>query len=435
MSRSSRRAEAARIQAAAEKDFVHTAADRVGPLAQSAAERIGPLVEAAADAIGAAADKVSPLAHSAADRVGPLAQNAASRVGPLAQTAADRIAPFAGQAVDRVGPYARLAADRVSPYTQSAAGYAQSAAGRIVPIAATVRVRGARITEDARARISPVLDDAVVRLVPVVVSARDKVNSDLLPRLSDVLGVVTAGSAVEEIPEQELVVPKKKGRWVKRIAVVGALGAVVVVVARRFLGGSDADWQAARPSAPYVPPTAPAPAPTETAADSVGDAGVAAEARDDLAGGSSAPVETAGTNGASVLDQPVESGLDNEPAAAMEEDFAAAEPAPVGLLNVDDAGNVEETVVDHVVVSEPVPDLPEGEPVSDSQAADERPARWSGEGVYVGHQPPEGFVIKGNERSKKYHVPESAGYGRTVAEVWFNSEEAAQQAGFVRAQR
>ena len=35
----------------------------------------------------------------------------------------------------------------------------------------------------------------------------------------------------------------------------------------------------------------------------------------------------------------------------------------------------------------------------------------------------------------KYHVPESAGYTRTVAEVWFNSEEAAKQAGFVRAQR
>ena len=61
--------------------------------------------------------------------------------------------------------------------------------------------------------------------------------------------------------------------------------------------------------------------------------------------------------------------------------------------------------------------------------------RYQGEGVYVGHEPPEGFTIKGNERSMKYHVPESSGYGRTVAEVWFNSEDAAQQAGFVRAQR
>jgi hypothetical protein len=61
--------------------------------------------------------------------------------------------------------------------------------------------------------------------------------------------------------------------------------------------------------------------------------------------------------------------------------------------------------------------------------------RYQGEGVYVGSEPPEGFTIKGNERSMKYHVPESAGYSRTVAEVWFNSEDAAQQAGFVRAQR
>jgi hypothetical protein len=35
----------------------------------------------------------------------------------------------------------------------------------------------------------------------------------------------------------------------------------------------------------------------------------------------------------------------------------------------------------------------------------------------------------------KYHVPESIGYARTTAEVWFNTEEAAQQAGFIRAQR
>ena len=86
VSKSSRRAEAARNQVApAAEDFVHaaadrvgplvhTAADRVGPLAQSAATRVGPLAEAAADRIGTAADKVSPLAHSAADRLGPLAR-------------------------------------------------------------------------------------------------------------------------------------------------------------------------------------------------------------------------------------------------------------------------------------------------------------------------------------------------------------------------
>jgi hypothetical protein len=61
--------------------------------------------------------------------------------------------------------------------------------------------------------------------------------------------------------------------------------------------------------------------------------------------------------------------------------------------------------------------------------------KYSGEGVYVGSEPPADFTIKGNERSMKYHLPEAAGYNRTIAEVWFNSEEAAQAAGFVRAQR
>ena len=46
---------------------------------------------------------------------------------------------------------------------------------------------------------------------------------------------------------------------------------------------------------------------------------------------------------------------------------------------------------------------------------------------------PEGFSIKGNQDSMKFHTPDSPWYGRTKAEVWFTSEEAAQAAGFVNA--
>ena len=66
---------------------------------------------------------------------------------------------------------------------------------------------------------------------------------------------------------------------------------------------------------------------------------------------------------------------------------------------------------------------------------DAHPERYSGPGAYVGIEPPEGFTIKGNERSMKYHLPGASGYSRTIAEVWFSSEEAAQEAGFTRAQR
>lgn len=388
MSRRSRREEAARKKVAPAEDWVHTAADRVGPLAQSAAE-----------AIAAAADRVAPLAHSAADRVGPLAQSAADRVGPLAQTAADKINPLAG-----------------------------AAAGRVAPLASSARLRGSEVTAEAMRRFGPVWDDAVVRVTPAVESARGRVSDDLLPKLTGALSAAAAAPLVAEARSRaeamlagnkaELVVPeepKSRGRWVKRIVVVGAVGAAVAVAVRKYLSSQDADWQAARPSTPYVPPpAATSPTMTETART----------AED------SAPLETAESDGSSVLHQPAEGGGDVTP-AVVEEDFAAS--APVTMLNVSDAGDIEETVVDEVVVRESVTALPE-EPAA-APLSDGPSPRWSGEGVYVGTEPPEGYVIKGNNRSMKYHMPEAAGYGRTSAEVWFNSEEAAQQAGFVRAQR
>ena len=47
---------------------------------------------------------------------------------------------------------------------------------------------------------------------------------------------------------------------------------------------------------------------------------------------------------------------------------------------------------------------------------------------------PEGFDIKGNADSMKFHAPTSPWYGRTKAEVWFKTAEAAEAAGFVNAE-
>ncbi len=43
---------------------------------------------------------------------------------------------------------------------------------------------------------------------------------------------------------------------------------------------------------------------------------------------------------------------------------------------------------------------------------------------------PEGYPVKGNEDSMLYHLPETAFYDRTVAEVWFADAEAAERGGF-----
>ncbi|MCS3842818.1 50S ribosomal protein L17 [Microbacterium sp. AK031] len=46
---------------------------------------------------------------------------------------------------------------------------------------------------------------------------------------------------------------------------------------------------------------------------------------------------------------------------------------------------------------------------------------------------PEGFDIKGNKDSMKFHRPDGQWYDATVAEVWFRTAEAAEAAGFAEA--
>ncbi len=49
------------------------------------------------------------------------------------------------------------------------------------------------------------------------------------------------------------------------------------------------------------------------------------------------------------------------------------------------------------------------------------------------HEAPEGYPIKGNADSMKYHQPDGRWYEQTVAEVWFATPEAAEEAGFSEA--
>jgi large subunit ribosomal protein L17 len=101
--------------------------------------------------------------------------------------------------------------------------------------------------------------------------------------------------------------------------------------------------------------------------------------------------------------------------AASQQQKAAA-PAPA-----EEAAPAEETATEATAA----------EAVEESTSTEEAPY---GEGSHAPlddpSEAPEGFPIKGNEDSKLYHVPGSAHYDRTVAEVWFASAEAAEAAGF-----
>ena len=83
-----------------------------------------------------------------------------------------------------------------------------------------------------------------------------------------------------------------------------------------------------------------------------------------------------------------------------------------------------------VAAAEASPAAPKASTAKAAEPAGDEPY---GPGSFRGQEPPTGYDIKGNEGSRKYHTPESPWYGRTSAEVWFNSAEAAEAAGFVSA--
>jgi len=110
---------------------------------------------------------------------------------------------------------------------------------------------------------------------------------------------------------------------------------------------------------------------------------------------------------------------------------AAAAPAPVEEAPAEtvEEAPVEEADVETVVEVEGV----------DADVFEETEGGTSGK--YAGSsvplenadKAPEGFPIKGNEGSMKYHTPDGQWFDQTTAEVWFDTEESAQAAGFTKA--
>ncbi len=109
---------------------------------------------------------------------------------------------------------------------------------------------------------------------------------------------------------------------------------------------------------------------------------------------------------------------------------------------------VEETTVDDTeVVTDPVAASAEAvdlEPVVEVEGVDNdvfEETEGGFAGKYAGShvlledesQAPEGFPIKGNEDSMKFHEPDGQWFEQTVAEVWFDTVESAEAAGFTRA--
>lgn len=317
---------------------------------------------------------VGDTTHAATD----LGKEALAQASAYVHQAQDYLAPLAQDALHQ-------AQDYITPKVEDALHQAQD---YITPLAKDARKRGARMAaetmdtlqprlDDALSKVTPAVDAAYARFAPALDDARSKVQYDLLPKLSEVLHEAAETAARIELPE--IVEPQpKRSVWgtIGKLLLAGGLLAGIVFAVKKFLAPADSGWQAHEPSSPYVPTA------TETLVEDL----------------SSAAADTA------------------DAAEAWLE-----ETAP----RVEDAADAAKDVADDVA------DAAQG---AEGDAAPFAASPY-GEGSFVGNEPPEGFAIKGNERSMKYHVPGNGGYERTIADVWFDSEASADTAGFKKAQR
>jgi large subunit ribosomal protein L17 len=133
-------------------------------------------------------------------------------------------------------------------------------------------------------------------------------------------------------------------------------------------------------------------------------------------------------------------------APATRRTAAAAAPAPVEEAPAESAADVEtvEKAPAETTEGAPVEEAADVETVVEVEGVDNdvfEETEGGTSGKYAGSsvplenadKAPEGFPIKGNEGAMKYHTPDGQWFDQTTAEVWFDTEESAQAAGFTKA--
>lgn len=306
-------------------------------------------------------------------------KKACSAVETAAEEALEQGSNAFTDAVNYITPRAKQAGQHTYDYAKDAA---QRASEGVSPF-----------IQDARDRIVPLVSEAAERMQPTLEhayeTAKERVEHDVYPVFQDLWTDANENPTVQEasrrgrsavaalrgdllLPEPKPVPVKREGGLLGKILTVLGIAAVVGVVVIVIRAVLGSDDDGWSPAEPMRP----------------------GHEDEEAAWG----------------DSPFDSDSDVDTSA--QESIDEAEEAMVsegGPLNPEDQSGAGESA--------------------------QRAEQGYGEGAYVGSEPPEGFIIKGNERSMKYHTPEAAGYDRTNADVWFNSEEAALAAGFIRALR
>jgi small subunit ribosomal protein S2 len=169
-------------------------------------------------------------------------------------------------------------------------------------------------------------------------------------------------------------------------------------------------------------------------AEAKADAAAAASPAETAPVADAAPsTETPAAPAAEKPDAPAKKVAKKAPAKVA--DVAPAKGADVAPAKVADVAPAKVAEAPAEVVEEPAP-AAKAEAKAPKAAAPEAADAPHGAGSHAAlenGEAPEGFTIKGNADSGKYHTPDSPWYAKTVAEVWFDTVESAEAAGFTAA--
>lgn len=368
------------------EDTAQVAAKKASEAFVDAAERLAPLIDQAAEYLG-------PLAEEAGRVTTKVASDAYSRVRPVLHDAQVRSARLASDAYDRVQPALDTALHSVPPVVDSAVSH-----------------------------VRPAVDDVLGRIPPLVEDARSLVQDDVLPKMASALKDIAkqplAAEAAAQLAMATAVVSKELRKAEKarkpsflrtfgKIVLAGALLGGVVVAIRRLLAPPNDGWHAHSPADAYV--ADPTEAVHKVAEGAKQAAEKVADVAEDVAAAAADKIEDVKDAAADLADEAKDVAAD---AGKTVEDTAekVADKAKEAVDEVKDALDAGDDAA----------------PFADSPF---------GEGSFQGSEPPEGYRVKANSRSRKYRVPGGAGYDGANADVWFSSTAAAEAAGFTQAKR
>jgi small subunit ribosomal protein S2 len=130
----------------------------------------------------------------------------------------------------------------------------------------------------------------------------------------------------------------------------------------------------------------------------------------------------------------------DEPLAEWERELLTTSDAPAAEGDAQDEAPADEAAAVEPEAAAVETEVAVVEPVETAEApATEAPAAEVADVPAGSHAPledgsqPEGFPIKGNAQSQKFHQAGGRWYDQTVAELWFDTPESAEAAGFTEA--